>query len=164
MSGRQSIPSEIFYFHDPNAPTPNVALHPGVSAVIFDDHERILFMKRSHGDYWCLPGGRIDRDESAQQCCARETEEETGLKVEIERLISTNPDPGSVVHYPDGNIHRSFVLCFEARVVGGKLRESQESAGFVWLSPDELSGYRLIPDSKQNALDAWQRQIPCVIR
>jgi 8-oxo-dGTP pyrophosphatase MutT (NUDIX family) len=167
MSGgqkRQRIPEERFYYRDPDAPKPNVPLSPGVSAVIFDRERRILFMKRKHGDYWCLPGGRMDLDESAADCCVRETREETGLETRIVRLISLNTDPGSIVHYPDGNIHRSFVLCFEAEVVGGRLVESSEAAGFRWCGPSDLAGLNLIPDSRQNALDAWLDEKATIIR
>ena len=158
------IPEEIFYFCHPDAPAPNVPLHPGVSAVIFDEAQRILFMKRTRGDWWCLPGGRMDLDESAQDCCIRETREETGLETRIVRLISVNTHPQSVVHYPDGNVHRSFVLCFEAEVIGGTLCEGEETEDFRWLAKNEIDTLKLIPDSRANALDAWSNQPHAFIR
>ena len=158
------IPEERFYFCDPNAPAPNVALHPGVSAVIFDEQKRILFMKRTRGDWWCLPGGRIDLNESAQDCCIRETLEETGLQTRIVRLVSVNTHPQSVVHYPDGNVHRSFVLCFEAEVLSGALRGSEESQDFRWLTENELNTLKIIPDSLANSLDAWSNQPYAIVR
>lgn len=158
------IPEERFYYDEPETPAPNVPLSPGVSAVIFDAERRILFLKRAHGDYWCLPGGRLDLGESAQDCCIRETFEETGLQTRIVRLISVNTNPRSVVHYPDGNVHQSFVLCFEAEILGGELAEGQESRGFRWCSQEELDPLRLIPDSRLNALDAWAGQEAAFIR
>ena len=83
---RVLIPEERFFYNDPDAPAPNVPLSPGVSAVIFDSERRILFMKRTRGDYWSLPGGRMDIGESAQDCCIRETFEETGLETRIVRV------------------------------------------------------------------------------
>ena len=56
---RVLIPEELFYYDDPSAPVPNVRLSPGVSAVIFDSQRRILFMKRTRGEYWSLPGGAL---------------------------------------------------------------------------------------------------------
>ena len=161
---KTQIPEERFYYDDPNAPIPNVPLLPGAASVIFDSERRILFMKRKHGDYWCLPGGRIDLDESAHECCIRETLEETGLQTRIVRLISTMTHPRSVVHYPDGNVHRSFFLCYEAEVVGGELLESAESEGFRWLSSEELDTVRRIPDSRTNALDAWANRAEPFLR
>lgn len=161
---KTQIAEEQFYYDDPNAPVPNVPLLPGAAAVIFDSERRILFMKRKHGDYWCLPGGRIDLNESAQECCIRETLEETGLQTRIARLISTMTHPRSVVHYPDGNVHRSFFLCYEVEIVGGDLNESAESEGFRWLSREELDTVRLIPDSRINALDAWENRAEPFLR
>ena len=155
---------ERFYYDDENCPVPNKPLHPGVSAVIFDEEQRILFMKRSRSDHWCLPGGRMDMNESAQACCIRETREETGCETLVVRLISLNTNPRSVVHYPDGNVHRSFVICFEARIVAGELKYSAESEGFRWVGRSELDTINLIPDSRLNALDAWAHQEAAFIR
>jgi 8-oxo-dGTP pyrophosphatase MutT (NUDIX family) len=161
---RLLIPSERFYFGEPDTPRPNKPVSPGVAAVIFDSDRRILFLKRTRSDYWSLPGGRLDLGESAQECCVRETLEETGLRTRIVRLIALNTDPARVVHYPDGNIFQSFVICFEAEIVGGSLTESAESEEFRWCGPDEIDSIKLIPDSRQNALDAWANELAAFIR
>lgn len=163
-AGRPIIPRERFYFGEADTPAPNVPISPGAAAVVFDPDRRILFMKRAHSEYWSLPGGRLDLGESAQDCCVREMFEETGLETRIVRLIALNTDPGRVVHYPDGNIHQSFVACFEAEVIGGALKVSHESEAFRWCGPDEIDELLLIPDSRQNALDAWANQEAAFIR
>ena len=157
-------PMERFFYGEPGTPRPNVPLSPGVSAVIFNAEHRILFMQRPRGGWWSLPGGRMDIGESAQDCCVRETREETGLKTRIVRLVSVNTNPASVVAYPDGNVHQSFVLCFEAEIVGGTLCESDESDSFCWLDSDDLDTLKIIPDSRLNALDAWASQEAAFIR
>ena len=160
-----SVPAtERCYYEDPEAPAPNVPLSPGVSAVIFDVDRRILFMKRTRGDYWSLPGGRMDLGESAQECCVRETLEETGLLTRVVRLIAVNTNPRCIIAYPDGNVHQSFVLCFEAEVVGGNLKAGVESEGFRWCGHEEIDSLNLIPDSRLNALDAWVAQEAAFIR
>jgi len=161
---RVQIPEEIFYDGEPETPRPNVPLSPGVAAVIFDADRRVLILKRSRGIYWSLPGGRLDLGESAQDCCVRETFEETGLETRIVRLIASNTDPRRVVHYPDGNVHQSFVLCFEAEITGGELTSSFESEAFHWIGPEDLDRYALIPDSRLNLLDAWANQPSAFIR
>ena len=161
---RPLVPMERFYYGEPGAPAPNTPIRPGVSAVIFDADRRILFMKRNKSEYWSLPGGRVDIGESAQECCVRETLEETGLETCIIRIVSVNSDPRSIDHYPDGNILQSFVICFEAEIVRGELRCSQESEEFCWRSRAEIDRIRLVPDSRLNALDAWAGQIAAFIR
>lgn len=161
---RVVIPEERFYDGEADAPQPNVPLSPGVSAVIFDAQRRVLILKRSRGVYWSLPSGRLDLGESAQACCIRETLEETGLQTRIVRLIASNTDPRRVVHYPDGNVHQSFVLCFEAEIIGGQLATSAESEAFRWIGPAELDQYILIPDSRLNILDACENSPTVFLR
>ena len=161
---RPVIPLERFYYGDPESPAPNTPVRPGVSAVLFDADRRILFMKRNKSEFWSLPGGRMDLGESAQECCVRETLEETGLETRIMRIISVNSDPRSIIHYPDGNIFQSFVICFEAEILGGELRHSPESEAFCRRGPEEIDSLNLVPDSRINALDAWAGQVAAFIR
>jgi 8-oxo-dGTP pyrophosphatase MutT (NUDIX family) len=164
MVEKTLVSEERFYDGEPDAPRPNVPLSPGVAAVIFDGQRRVLILKRSRGIYWSLPGGRLDLGESAPDCCIRETLEETGLRIRIVRLIACNTDPRRVVHYPDGNVHQSFVLCFEAEILSGDLVASFESEAFHWIGEEDLDAYALIPDSRQNILDAWQNQSAAFLR
>jgi len=59
------------------------------AAIIRDGH--ILLIKhREHESgraYWVLPGGRRERNETAEQCVQREIHEETGLDVSVNRLL-----------------------------------------------------------------------------
>lgn len=49
--------------------------------------EILLIYRKKH---WDLPKGKMDRDETMEECAVREVEEETGLKnVQIGRLIDT---------------------------------------------------------------------------
>jgi 8-oxo-dGTP pyrophosphatase MutT (NUDIX family) len=155
---------ERFYLGDPSAPKPNVPLKPGVAAIIFDDRDRILIMKRTHGPYWCIPGGRMDVGESAPDCCIRETLEETGLHTRVKRLIGLYSDPTSICAYPDGNVHQSYIALFECEVMGGDLRESDETGQFHWLGRDEIGDFDLLPDSVLCCKDAWARQAAAFIR
>jgi len=155
---------ERFYYDDPEAPAPNVPVSPGGAAILFDEHDRILIIKRTRGPYWSLPGGRMDVGESSQDCCVRETEEETGLRTRVVRLIGLYSNPRSICAYPDGNVHQSYVALFECEVVGGSLRESAETSRFHWMARGELDDFVLLPDSRICCLDAWARQEAAFIR
>jgi 8-oxo-dGTP pyrophosphatase MutT (NUDIX family) len=155
---------ERFYYRDPEAPRPNVPLTPGVAAVIFDDARRILILRRPHGPYWSLPGGRMDIGESAAECCVRETREETGLDTRIARLVGLYTDPGVICAYPDGNVYQSYTVLFECTIMGGALSEGAESERFHWLDRSEIDHYALIPENRLCCEDAWAGQMAAVIR
>ncbi len=64
---------------------PNGVFRIAARALIVQD-ERLL-MVSDDGVYWYPPGGRLEVDESLQECVAREVYEETGLTVNPENLL-----------------------------------------------------------------------------
>lgn len=58
-------------------------------SVCICDADRILLVQHTKGDhsYWLLPGGGLEYGETLEETARREVLEETGVQVEIERLI-----------------------------------------------------------------------------
>jgi 8-oxo-dGTP pyrophosphatase MutT (NUDIX family) len=66
------------------------SFHLGVKALIRNREGKVLLLekeRRSKQTYWDLPGGRLQRGETALEALQREVEEEVGLK-EINGAIS----------------------------------------------------------------------------
>lgn len=61
----------------------------GVRVIIPDEEGKILMVKQSHEgkDIWMVPGGAIEDGENAAEAAVREVLEETGLTVQIKRLL-----------------------------------------------------------------------------
>jgi ADP-ribose pyrophosphatase YjhB (NUDIX family) len=59
------------------------------AAVIFDENRRILLVKTTYNRFhpWGLAGGALEYGESAEEAVIREMWEETGMTVEIEKLL-----------------------------------------------------------------------------
>lgn len=111
------------------------AIRLGCSAAIFDDsRQRLLLTRRTDDHRWCLPGGGIDAGEAVAEAIVREVKEETGLDVEVTRLLGVYSNPHCLVVYPDGNRYHLVAVNFEARVIGGELlavTSETEAARFV---------------------------------
>lgn len=52
----------------------------GVRVMVFDDQGRVLLIEHSYTHGWHLPGGGVERGESAETAAARELEEEAGVR------------------------------------------------------------------------------------
>lgn len=97
-------------------------------------HEgKILLTKRNDFHVWCLPGGRVEEDESVAEAAIRETKEESGIDVELTRLIGVYSRLGGI---PDVNVH---AVLYEAKPIGGELRiQPGETLEVRYFPADEL--------------------------
>ncbi|WP_248964630.1 NUDIX hydrolase [Sphaerisporangium perillae] len=126
------------YYDDPQAPTPN-SLVVGVSAVVTDEHGRILMQRRRDNNLWALPGEGMDLTESVPQAAIREVKEETGYDIEITGMVGLYTDARHIIAYTDGEVRRQFNICLTAGKVGGRLTISDESTEVRWVASDELN-------------------------
>lgn len=130
------------YYDDPAAPAPN-SMVVAASAVVVNDQSEILMQRRADSGSWALPGGGMNLDESLPETSLREVKEETGYDVEITGLVGTYTDPRHIIAYTDGEVRRQFNVCFTARLVGGEMQVSDESAEVRWVPVAELAQLRL---------------------
>jgi ADP-ribose pyrophosphatase YjhB (NUDIX family) len=136
--------SRTEYYDNPNAPAPN-AIVAAASAVVVNDEYKILLQRRKDNDLWSLPGGAMELGESIAQTIVREVQEESGLAVELVRIVGIYTDPRHVIAYSNGEVRQQFSICFACRVIGGQLRRSNESTEIGFFAPDELEGLRIQP-------------------
>lgn len=102
----------------------------GAHVLATDDEGRILVVRTTYlGPGWMLPGGRVEHSETPHTAAMRETREETGLVVEIERLLLL-----------DARIPSSVSFVFSGTVVGGDLRpQFGEIAEVGWVAREEIA-------------------------
>jgi ADP-ribose pyrophosphatase YjhB (NUDIX family) len=60
----------------------------GIRAIVADDRGRILLVRHTYDPRWYLPGGGVDRNESAKDAIVRELREEIGLECPaVDRIL-----------------------------------------------------------------------------
>jgi 8-oxo-dGTP diphosphatase len=105
-----------------------------VDAAIVDGG-RIVLIRRGNEPFrgmWALPGGFMEVGETAEAACVREASEETGLRVEVVRLVGVYSDPG---RDPRGHTVGVTFLC---RMLGGVIRGADDAAEAGWYGFDAL--------------------------
>lgn len=113
--------------------------HPlvGVGAVVIKNG-KILLVKRAFepgAGKWSVPGGLVEVGEKLSEACARETEEETGLKVEVLELINVFD---MIDRDDSGKVRYHYVLVdFLAKPVGGNEQLSKETLDIKWVTREE---------------------------
>lgn len=102
----------------------------GAHVLARDEHGRILVVRTTYlGPGWMLPGGRVERSETPHAAAVRETREETGLEVRVDRLVLV-----------DAHRRRNVSFVFTGHAVGGDLDpQLGEIAEVGWLSRAEIA-------------------------
>ncbi|MBX6391742.1 MAG: NUDIX hydrolase [Frankia sp.] len=98
-----------------------------------DDGVEIAVVHRPHYDDWSLPKGKIDKGETWLGAAVREVREETGLAVEVGRLLG---DEAYVVRR-GGRPVRKVVRYWAMRAVGGEFTPNDEVDELRWLAPEK---------------------------
>ena len=125
-------------------PTPT----EGATAIVFsDDRTRVLMLKREDFRVWVLPGGGIEPGETREQAAIRETREETGYEIAIDRSVGRYWHPQT----PRGG---SFRYLFEGHVVGGTPISSGPETVGVGIFPIDALPSPMLPWVRDFVTDA----------
>lgn len=121
---------------------------PKVAATcIVERQGNVLMIQRNNQvgyGLWSMPGGYVDRGEIVEEAAAREVQEETGLKVEIHRLVGLFSEKG----------HPVLVVAFTALETGGRLAAGPEAQAIGFFPLDGLPEMAFPRDKL--ILEKWQ--------
>ena len=119
---------------------------PSVAALVFDERGALLLVRQVDGGVWSTPGGVIELEEKPADAVVREVWEETGLDVEIIRLVGVLGGPQYVVRYPNGDETQYVATVFECRTRGGHLRgDGEETLEARYWTQSECASLPLAP-------------------
>jgi 8-oxo-dGTP diphosphatase len=123
---------------------------PKVAVAAFIERDnRVLLVRRAMNPErgkWALPAGYVDYGENPREAVIREVREETGLEVEVTRLVSVDGSPGT--------FGASIVIIYAASVVNGSARPQDDAEAVLWLSASD-SLPELAFESTRTMLNAW---------
>ncbi len=98
------------------------------------ENGRILLINRAKEPdlgKWAIPGGRIEENETAEECLKREFKEETGLDVEPVKLIGIYSDPK---RDPRKIIGAAYIV----KRIGGEIKAGDDAGEAKWFGIEEL--------------------------
>jgi len=116
---------------------------PGVGAVIVRG-SHVLLVKREEEPskgLWSIPGGLVELGESVEDACRREVKEETGIDIQIEKLLDV---ASSIIRDGQGRIRFHYVLTFFlARPLTIAAAPHSDVSEVRWVRLDELQSYQM---------------------
>ena len=80
--------------------------------------QKILLHRREDNPLWAFPGGKIEMNESVEQCLVREMHEELGITVHAKQLLGLYTDPSYILALGD-HVQRVFLIVFLCAIVEG---------------------------------------------
>jgi 8-oxo-dGTP pyrophosphatase MutT (NUDIX family) len=119
---------------------------PTVAVLSYDEKGRVLLVRHIEGDDWSTPGGMIEPYEVPSDAAVRETWEETGLYVELTRIIGVFGGETCTSRYSNGDMLSWVATVFEGRRVEGELRpDGVETLDARYFTPDEARALHCKP-------------------
>lgn len=111
-----------------------------VTAGVIKDNDKVLITRRApKEDFaggWEFPGGKIEMNETPQDCLARELKEELNIDVSVGRLCT------QVTH--DYGNKKINLIAFYCTIIAGEIRVSVHDA-YRWVNIHDLLKYDLLP-------------------
>ena len=110
------------------------------AAIIKNNDGKILICQRadnaSMGGMWEFPGGKLENDETLEDCIIRECKEELSIEISIKSIFAQTD-----YQYPDKLIHFTF---FNAFITHGSI-EMNVHQNIKWADLSEIKNYRFCP-------------------
>lgn len=145
--------SRTEYLNDPVAPKPN-SLVPAAGVLAVDNQDRVLLQRRRDTGQWAIPMGKQELGETVAQCAIRETQEETGVLVEVTGLLGIYSDPAHIVAYSDGEIRQEYEVILLGRPMNGEPTANDEASAAGWFTAEELKDLDIHP-TQWRQLHSW---------
>lgn len=100
-----------------------------VAALIFNEQGQVLLFKHTYRKFeWGIPAGGLEYGEQPDKAILREFFEETGMQIEIERLLLAE----------SSREDRNISIVYLCRIVSGSFQESNEISEMKYFDVNDL--------------------------
>lgn len=111
------------------------------SVVVIHNNRILTFLAvdpTSGREYYFLPGGKIEDDETAPESAERETFEETGYKIDVD--VSSNIDREYEFLW-DGEVYECLTIFYRGHLktpMASPVKDADYNKGVHWLPVDQI--------------------------
>lgn len=111
------------------------------TVAITNQDKKLLILRRGDSAPWmpghyCLPGGKVEYNETLQQCAIRELSEEVGIYI---------IDQDHLTPYTITYSSKYFKVIFYISLINPVISLNWEHNDYAWVSREESSQYPLVP-------------------
>ena len=127
---------------------------PVVRLIITNEEGKVLFLRRAQTAFgdggWCLPGGKVDYEETVEQSARKELREETALEARGPKFLFYQDSLPSEA----GSMH-CINFYFECGA-SGEFELNPESSDWAWIGPSELAEYEIVFRNDEGLRRYWE--------
>jgi len=124
-----------------------------VAGCLVIDSGRVLLLRRGIEPQigkWTFPGGYVDLGESPAKAALRETREEVGLQVEIERVLGVYTDPAHPI---------AAVVVYIAKPGIKEPSVTDEATEVRYFAPPDIPWHEIAFPTTRDALRDWLAEL-----
>jgi 8-oxo-dGTP diphosphatase len=115
--------------------TQNTKIRIRIASVIIQNDKLLLLKGKGYEELW-TPGGKIDNDETDEECLRRELKEEMGVNITDMKFYKEYPTTS--FYNPDIKMIEKVYLVS----INGEIKPDAEIESFVWYSRDDYDSKR----------------------
>ena len=114
--------------------------HTQVAFVYLQKDGKVLLLQeggRLAMGLWCFPGGHVDKGETFEQGAVREALEESGYKVDLEKVIYKSLITNTEYKGTRGDTSEVELTIFKGIIRGGEMAIDDQALDLKWLTKEE---------------------------
>ena len=118
-------------------------------AILLRKDEKILLLhrKKHEREYYILPGGGVESNESIREAVSREAKEELGVNIRILKEFARFKNEGNIEHYFEGETEEKL------RVVGDQNQHNFIEDKPEWIPSNQVLDRKILPDKLRLTLE-----------